>query len=82
MISKSKTILALLVLLLLSVNAGAQCAMCRAALESSDGPVKAEAVNDGIVYLMIFPYLLVALVGYAVYRLRTKKKAAQAEGTE
>lgn len=55
----------------------AQCAMCRAALESSDGGIKAEAVNDGIVYLMIFPYLLVAIVGYAVYRLRKKKMAAK-----
>ena len=57
-----------------SAGASAQCAMCRAALESSDGTIKAEAVNDGIVYLMIFPYLLVALVGYAVYRLRKNKK--------
>ncbi|QEE49203.1 hypothetical protein FUA48_06305 [Flavobacterium alkalisoli] len=59
--------------LLLSVQANAQCAMCRASLESSDGGIKPEAVNDGIVYLMIFPYLLVGLVGYAVYRLRKKK---------
>lgn len=58
------------------VFAGAQCAMCRAALESSDGNIKAEAVNDGIVYLMVLPYLLVGLVGYAVYKLRKKKKAA------
>ena len=64
-------------LLLFSAGAHAQCAMCRAALESSDGTVKAEAVNDGIVYLMIFPYLLVGLVGYAVYRLRQGKKKEQ-----
>ncbi|MHA3789072.1 hypothetical protein ACX0HA_12730 [Flavobacterium hauense] len=68
-----------LLLMLFSSVANAQCAMCRAALASSDGNVKAEAVNDGIVYLMIFPYLLVALVGYAVYRLRKKSKAASAE---
>lgn len=62
------------VLFLVSAGANAQCAMCRAALENSNGSIKAEAVNDGIVYLMIFPYLLVALVGFAVYRLRKKKK--------
>lgn len=67
------------IFVLFSVSVSAQCAMCRAALESSDGNVKAEAVNDGIVYLMIFPYLLVALVGYAIYRLRTKKKEAVEE---
>lgn len=67
-----------LLLMLVSAGANAQCAMCRAALESSDGNVKAEAVNDGIVYLMIFPYLLVALVGYAVYRLLKKRKVSAA----
>ncbi len=52
----------------------AQCAMCRASLESEGNTVKAEAVNDGIVYLMLFPYLLVGVVGYVVYRMFTKKK--------
>lgn len=65
------------VLLLASFFASAQCAMCRASLESSDGSIKPEAVNDGIVYLMIFPYLLVGLVGFAIYRMRQKKKAQQ-----
>lgn len=51
----------------------AQCAMCRAVLETEDGGVKAEAVNDGIVYLMIFPYLLVIVVGYLIYKI-TKRK--------
>lgn len=62
------------VVLLMSLNANAQCAMCRAALESEEGGVKAEAVNDGIVYLMVIPYVLVGVLGYAIYRLKTKKK--------
>jgi hypothetical protein len=61
-------------LVLFTVAGNAQCAMCRAALESSDAGIKPEAVNDGIVYLMIFPYLLVALVGYAIYRQRKKMR--------
>lgn len=48
--------------------------MCRAAIESEGNNAKAQAVNDGIVYLMIIPYLLVAAIGYAVYRLYAKKK--------
>lgn len=52
----------------------AQCAMCRAALESEESGVQAEAVNDGIVYLMAIPYILVATIGYAVYRLKYGKK--------
>lgn len=52
----------------------AQCAMCRAVLETEDGGQKGEAVNDGIVYLMIFPYLLVGIVAYVIYRMRKKVK--------
>lgn len=57
-----------------SVAANAQCAMCRAALTSEGNAAKAEAVNDGIVYLMIIPYLLVGGIGYYIYRMRMKKK--------
>lgn len=59
---------------LLPIASKAQCAMCRAALESEEGGVKAEAVNDGIVYLMAIPYILVAILGYAIYRLKYGKK--------
>ena len=55
-------------------DANAQCAMCRAALESEESGVQAEAVNDGIVYLMAIPYILVAGIGYAVYKLKYGKK--------
>ncbi|RZJ63730.1 MAG: hypothetical protein EOO45_20380 [Flavobacterium sp.] len=74
-----KKIILLIALIFWALPSHAQCAMCRAALESSDGSIKPEAVNDGIMYLMVFPYLLVALVGYAVYRLRKKKKLQQKE---
>jgi hypothetical protein len=57
-----------------SSNAQAQCAMCRAALTSEGNTTKAAAVNDGIVYLMVIPYLLVGGIGYAVYRMRKNKK--------
>jgi hypothetical protein len=48
--------------------------MCRASLESEGNTVKGEAVNDGIVYLMIIPYILVGVVGVVVYRMYSKKK--------
>ena len=59
---------------LLPIASKAQCAMCRAALESEEGGVQAEAVNDGIVYLMAIPYILVGILGYAIYRLKYGKK--------
>jgi hypothetical protein len=61
-------------LLVFSLSTNAQCAMCRAALESEGNQTKAQAVNDGIVYLMAIPYILAIIVGYAVYRLQKKKK--------
>jgi len=50
----------------------AQCAMCKAVVESGDQGM-AEGVNDGIMYLMIFPYILVAALGYALYRYKKKQ---------
>ncbi|PIB27310.1 hypothetical protein [Maribacter sp. 4G9] len=46
----------------------AQCAMCRAVLESEASGTTAEGINNGIVYLMAIPYVLVAGVFYFVYR--------------
>jgi hypothetical protein len=55
------------------ISSYAQCAMCRAALSGEDNKVKAQAVNDGIVYLMVIPYILVGAIGYAVFRMYAKK---------
>ncbi|NER18242.1 hypothetical protein GWK10_13545 [Spongiivirga citrea] len=52
----------------------AQCAMCRAALESSGDNGLAEGINNGIVFLMAIPYILVAVVGYLIYRMVKKSK--------
>ncbi len=68
------TPIALFVLLLFPVLANAQCAMCRAALESEGDVSRGEAMNNGIVYLMAVPYILVAVVSYYVYRTRFAKK--------
>lgn len=67
-------IVTVLVLILSSTISHAQCAMCRAALGGESNNVQAQAVNDGIVYLMAIPYILVGGIGYAVYRLYKKKK--------
>lgn len=60
--------------LFFSFSANAQCAMCRAALAGEGNTAKAQAVNDGIVYLMVIPYLLVAGIGYYIYRMWKNKK--------
>jgi uncharacterized membrane protein len=47
--------------------------MCRAALNGEDNKEKAAAINDGIVYLMVIPYVLVGALGYYIYRMKKKK---------
>jgi len=65
---KLKIIVLLFVFLFIPTLLEAQCAMCRAVLESEEGQSTAEGINDGIVYLMAIPYLLVGALFYFVYR--------------
>ena len=65
-----KIFLILLVFGLLSPElATAQCSMCPAVLESEEGQNTAKGINDGIVYLMAIPYVLVAIVGWRVVKM-------------
>ncbi len=48
--------------------------MCRAVLETEASGEAAQGLNDGIVYLMVIPYILVGLAIFLVYtRFRNKK---------
>ena len=71
---KTKIFFVVLLLLFICIPAEAQCAMCRAVLETEEGGEAAKGINNGIMYLMIFPYLLIAGVGYAIYRSRKKAR--------
>lgn len=76
--SRIKTFILGICIFLIGISSNAQCAMCRAALSGDSNVKKAEAVNDGIVFLMIIPYLLVAIIGYLIYRMyQSKKKKAE-----
>ncbi|WP_299122210.1 hypothetical protein [uncultured Winogradskyella sp.] len=50
------------------VRSNAQCAMCRAVLESGEDQSAAEGINDGIMFLMAVPYILVATIAFFIYR--------------
>lgn len=52
---------------------GAQCAMCRTALESSaEGQAMAAKLNRGIVLLLLAPAGIVGFVGIAMLRSRRR----------
>ncbi|WP_281235325.1 hypothetical protein [Flavobacterium gelatinilyticum] len=72
--SKIKRLILGICIFLIGISANAQCAMCRAALSGDSNVKKAEAVNDGIVFLMIIPYLLVAIIGFLIYKMYKSKQ--------
>ena len=69
-----KVLFILLFLLVLPFTAEAQCSMCRAVLESQGDQSAAKGINNGIIYLMIFPYVLMGGIFYFIYRMLKKKR--------
>lgn len=63
----------LVIIPLFSSTASAQCAMCKAVVETGDNSM-AEGLNGGIMYLMAFPYILVGVLVYFLIRQRKKSK--------
>ena len=67
-----------------SGNALAQCAMCRASVEtnvSEDGIGFAAKLNTGILYLFVTPYLLAMVIGYFWYQ-KSKEQKRRLEDAE
>lgn len=62
------------ILMLCYASGTAQCAMCRAVLESEVGQETAKGVNNGIVYLMIIPYILIGGLAFFLYRFLKNTK--------
>lgn len=70
---KIKTTILSICFILLSQGLTAQCAMCKAVVENGNETM-AEGVNNGITYLMIFPYILVGVLFYFLYRYKKQAK--------
>ena len=58
----------LLLAFIIPLWSSAQCSMCRAVIESGQDDSLAEGINNGIVYLMAVPYILVGVLFFFVYR--------------
>ena len=56
-------------------KASAQCSMCTISAEqgSKNGNTQSKGINDGIIYLLVFPYILIAGIGILWYRNYRKK---------
>lgn len=78
-----KAILLLVLILFVGVEmVDAQCSMCKAVLESnmqSGEEAKGQGINEGIMYIMFVPYMLLGVVGYFMYRHYKKTNSLEAE---
>lgn len=71
----------LVAFLLIADASSAQCSMCKAVLESNLETGESslgKGINDGIAYLIIFPYLLVGTIGFFMYRHYKKQNQTAA----
>jgi len=70
----NKKILVFFLMMMITLKSSyAQCAMCKAVVENGDISM-AEGVNNGISYLMVFPYLLIGALFFTLYRYRKQSK--------
>lgn len=67
-------LLLLLAFLVLPEFVNAQCPMCRMTAESNlaNGGNEGQGLNNGIMYMLITPYVLVGVIAFVWYRNRTK----------
>ncbi|QXP63549.1 hypothetical protein H0I27_17215 [Polaribacter sp. HaHaR_3_91] len=66
---KKRVLVFFLMMFFTSKISFSQCAMCKAVVENGDSSM-AEGINNGITYLMVFPYLLVGLLLFVIYKYK------------
>jgi len=70
-----KVLFFLFVFAVVSLDLSAQCSMCRFAAESSyaGGSDIGKGLNNGIVYIMGLPYIILATLGFVFFRKQVKE---------
>lgn len=64
---KTKLYLLFFMLIAFMVDLSAQCALCKAQLESNEGEV-GNGLNSGILFLMVIPYLLLTAIALVFFK--------------
>lgn len=75
-----KALLLLVLMAIVLVDAQAQCSMCKQVAESSLASGSnniAAGLNNGILYLMGFPYLLLMAIVFVLFKKPAKAKLAE-----
>lgn len=68
---------AVLVMVGLSGDASAQCAMCRTLLGSPEGQRMITALRSGILLLLVAPFVIFATVATLAIRLQRRRRALE-----
>ena len=75
-------VLIVVILVVFSPDMAAQCPMCKMSAESNlrDGGTAGKGLNNGILYMLALPYILISTLGYLWYRNRKNcDKSGQVE---
>ncbi|MEL6970976.1 MAG: hypothetical protein AAFZ63_14525 [Bacteroidota bacterium] len=80
-IIKALPLLLMVLILLLPEVADAQCPMCRMTAESNlaNGGTEGQGLNNGIMYMLATPYILIGVIGYVWWRNRRKEDEFEVE---
>ena len=74
LLMKYSSLIFMSILLLFPCLSFAQCSMCKAVAETANGGGFGAGLNYGILYLMIFRYLIIAGISYKLYRSKKLSK--------
>jgi hypothetical protein len=76
-----KSIAIALLITWIAPQAQAQCPMCRMSVESNlkNGGSAGKGLNNGILYMLSLPYVLVGTIGYVWWKNRKKETGEAAD---
>ncbi len=68
----------------LPTSSSAQCPMCKMSAESNlkNGGTAGKGLNNGILFMLLTPYLIIGVVGYVWYKNRLPEKEETAFKTD
>jgi len=68
-----KILLTIILFLIFTIDSYSQCSMLSAIIESEQAYDSAKSLNNGIVYLLAIPYILVFVIIWIVYNTNKVK---------
>ena len=74
---KYKVFSILILILLVAVGVYAQCSMCKMTAETNmkNGGMAGRGLNQGILYLLLLPYLAMMIIGYLYWKGKKNLKS-------